>query len=87
MMSLKKALARADRLCPPDHPSGRRVLFTVSSRPIRSRKGEPAIPKAELEEQLTTAEAIGVLAEEVRRLRALEKARAKLRKASLGKES
>ena len=80
MMSLKKALARADRLCPPNHPSGQ-VLYAISSRPTRDRKGPT---KLEIDQQLITAEAIGVLAAEVRKLRALEKARKKLRKASLG---
>jgi predicted RNase H-like nuclease (RuvC/YqgF family) len=62
-MTLDEALARADRLCPPNHPSGKRVLYTVDSR--------KRIPIADRTQQLDSADALGALAAEVRRLQEL----------------
>lgn len=61
-MRLEEALARADRLCPPNHPSGKLVLYTVDTRKRR--------PLADRDQQLESADALGVLAAEVRRLEA-----------------
>lgn len=61
-MTLEEALERADRLCPPNHPSGKLVLYTVDTRKRR--------PLADRNQQLDSADALGVLAAEVRRLQA-----------------
>jgi hypothetical protein len=59
-MTLDEALARADRLCPPKHPSGKRVLYTVDTR--------KRLPIADRNQQLDSADALGVLAAKVREL-------------------
>lgn len=59
-MNFKEALKRADSVCPPNHPSGKRVLFVSDSR--------KRLPAVDREHQLFLAEALGVLASQVRLL-------------------